>query len=405
MKNCPYCGKQIDEFCGFCPYCMSRIARVRVIQRTTKKAGAGIRSLTAVALLLIIAVISAVSLFVNYGSTEENAHIPDMVQVSENPSEPPESITEESPEPMGAEPITSAEPEPQSEEPEIKGTVSLLVWGKEMQPGAVFGSGEAFYTEITVLFNGEPTSDFVLEAGYPDKLDWTKSDDGKLLIRDADGIVRCPFEVSCFGVSANYIWDSIGPDNPMTNKMDTIKLKFLEYTVLPTAGFGGGGLETYYVTVMMGNEEVTDFAAYVDDPSVCNVGKSEDGRMTVTNVNGGITKLYVTVGDVTEMFEWNGGGALSNESRSITVELYGKIAPAGGGFGTDLPGEHGVTVMLDGQVISDYTFEIADASVCTAYKAEDGKLMVTNVGVGETKLSITSGQNSAEFIWFCGAKR
>ena len=100
MKNCPYCGKQIDEFCGFCPYCMSRITRVRVIQRTTKKAGAGIRSLTAVALLLIIAVISAALLFVNYGSTEENAHIPDMVQVSENPSQPPESIPEESPEPM-----------------------------------------------------------------------------------------------------------------------------------------------------------------------------------------------------------------------------------------------------------------------------------------------------------------
>lgn len=493
MKNCPHCSKPIDEFSEFCPYCMERLIPVQTIQRITKKAGAGRKSLTAaLALLLIVALTCAVLPFLKDETVKQTG--PDPVPAPENeetvvsysPESAPEpalpspssetetalrtatltktpevsevsevpEVPEEDPEPMPSstpesveisetpvpspspeamtetdsqtpelpqqeatvvssaqpshtpEPAESQEPEPtyQSVAADTENNISLMVWGSEEPPGAVFGSGRDDYTEITVLLNGEPTADFTVEVEYPDKIDWTKSDDGKLLIRDADENVRSAFTVMCSGASANYIWDSIGPDNPMEEASDVMKLKFLEFTVLPTVGFGGAGFETYYITVMVGDEVVTDFTAYVDDPAVCTVGKSENGQMTITNVNGGITKLHVTVGDMSEIFEWNGGIALNAESRRITVKLYDKIAPAGSVFGTNIPGEHGVTVMLDGQMTSDYTFEIADTSVCTAYKAEDGRLMVTNVGVGETKLSITSGQRSAEFIWLCGSK-
>lgn len=85
----------------------------------------------------------------------------------------------------------------------------------------------------------------------------------------------------------------------------------------------------------------------------------------------------------------------------IMIECFGLVLSPGAGFGVGAFGDYEIPVLYDGERISDFTVTSGNEDVCTVTKNDNGVIVLTAVGYGDSVLTITANGETAEFTWHC----
>lgn len=170
------------------------------------------------------------------------------------------------------------------------------------------------------------------------------------------------------------------------------------------SGRGGGtsGGE-HIMTVLANGEPYSDFTVKSEDENVCVAEKTDDGKIKITVTGNGATWINVTDGANFGKFEFFVEGYVPLEKKLSYGEISFRMTPtyvADHGFTEELSlKEHIITVLENGEPISDFTVESENEEMCVAEKTSDGKLKITVLKRGKCAITVIAGEKAG--ILYC----
>lgn len=177
-------------------------------------------------------------------------------------------------------------------------------------------------------------------------------------------------------------------------------LKTLENTVIIGSSSAGYQLAGNRVDLTLPNSGVpfsfgTSFGFKFDTTNVDGVGYAPDIYCDPIYALDAALALVGSDMEIEHDLDSSGSTAFDPGSSRISVEFSGSTVFAGQTFGTNA-GTHDITVLLDGEAVTDFTFTNTEDTVASFSKV-NGKLRMKIMGNGYSVLSVTAGGVTASF--------
>lgn len=275
-----------------------------------------------------------------------------------------------------------------------------------VSPGENLGAGGNGTHPVTVWLDGVQQTNYTAVSGDTGVCTVTVDSDGTLYVQNiAPGTSVLTITVGSQSESFNWY---IGEDSESEDEGEsasTISFGWANEYFGPEAGIGDYVGGPYSVTVWQDGAQVTEFTAKSADTNICTVAAS-NGVLEITAVAPGDTTVTVTVGKESASFNWHSEDPNAvqpdmGQDSGISLMWNNEDFGPGSSFGTGEAGPHTLEVRMDGAQVpgSDYTVTSEDEEICTVETAEDGCLLITCTGNGESIITVTVGDKSAKFTW------
>ena len=267
--------------------------------------------------------------------------------------------------------------------------ISIEVFESTVFAGQTFGTDTGAH-DITVLLNGETTTDFT----------FTNTNDAVASFQVVDGKLRMKIMGNGFSVlslTAGNVTTSFGIFvGNYAESAEGLTLAFQGHSALRSGDSFGyfTGMDT--IRVHVDGRRIHDFDYQIADPSVVELIKM-DGETFLYFKKNGETKLTITAEGHTAEYTIIVIQHEDAGSPRITIDYCGTPVYAGQGFGWNT-GVYDLGIYLDGQLTSDYTFSFQNNGVINCTREGD-KLIVTVTGRGDCLITISAGGVSTTFRW------
>lgn len=266
--------------------------------------------------------------------------------------------------------------------------ITLEVFDSSVFAGQTFGTTSGSH-DITVLLDGEETAAFTFTNTKDDVATFSKV--GNKLRMKITGNGYSVLSVTAGGVTTSF---GVFVDN-YVYMPDGFAIGFQGRLITPGEWFGYfTGMDTF--DVFLDGRKLSDFTYNIADPSVAEVIKM-DGETFLYFKGNGQTKFTVTAEGQTAEFTISVTQHEDAGSPRITIDYSGTPVYAGQGFGWNT-GVYDLGIYLDGELISDYTFDYENNGVISC-KREGDKTIVTVTGKGDCFITVTAGGVSTTFRW------
>lgn len=177
-------------------------------------------------------------------------------------------------------------------------------------------------------------------------------------------------------------------------------LKTLENAVIIGSSSAGYQLAGNRVDLTLPNSGVpfsfgTSFGFKFDTTNVDGIGYAPDIYCDPVYALDAALALVGSDMEIEHNLDSSGPAAFDPGSSRISLEIFDSIVSAGQTFGTNA-GTHDISLFLDGETVTDFTFTNTEDSVATFQKV-DGKLRMKITGNGYSVLSVTADGATASF--------
>lgn len=156
-------------------------------------------------------------------------------------------------------------------------------------------------------------------------------------------------------------------------------------------------VEVYYDGEKLSDSEY-DFAVVGEDPSI-SATVWDEYSFNITGFKNGKCDLVITCGEEKSTFHWEMDGI----SEYLALDWEGAIIYGASVYGESVFGMHmfddDLVVRYGGEVITDYTFTVADESLAEVTKNDDGTLHVKAKTTGEVIEFLTIKYNGISDVF------
>ena len=267
--------------------------------------------------------------------------------------------------------------------------ITLEIFDSTVFAGQTFGADSGTYY-LPISLDGNVITDFT----------FTNSDDSVASFQKVAGQPNMKITgtgYSVLSITAGGVTTSFGVYvGNFVDMPDGISIGFQGRLIPAGEGFGyHTGMEA--IDVFVDGRRVTDFTYKLDNPSVVEVIEMY-GQTFLYFKGNGSSKLTITADGQTAEFRVGVIGYEDAGSPRITIDYGDATVYAGHGFGWWEEGPYALGIRLDGELISDYTFDYENNGVLSCKR--DGNLTVVTVtGEGNCFITVTAGGVSTTFRW------